>query len=569
MPRSVFPDEVLEHVLVFLTSHKDRNSVSLVCKAWYKAEGWSRREVFIGNCYAASPSNLIKRFPKLTSLQMKGRPRFTDFGMVPANWGAFILPWIEAMADHYPGLEELRLKRMTVTDKDLRIVTEAFPNFRSLRLTSCDGFSTDGIAEIARNCRNLAVLDLHENDMYVRNGDWLTAFPETHSSLECLNFATVKYKINENDFRSLEALVAGSPNLKRLKLNREISLDQLRKLLLRAPQLEELGTGVYNQNLSWNKLHELQSSLVRQKNLRSLSGFWDVAQNCIPTMYPVCLELTSLDFSNVVLSTQDFSKFITYCVKLQRLLVQDYIGDQGLQAAAAVCKDLTELRVYPVTDDGLCTEKGLIAISEGCPNLRKILYFCKQMTNAAMTRFAKNCSKMTHFRICILRVYEDCDTREPLDKGFGAICKLCKDLRRLSLSGLLTDRCFEYIGEYAKKLELLSVAFSGETDLGMQYVLEGCPVLRKLEVRDCPFGDEALLTGIDKYESMRALWMSSCKVTRDGCQFLAQKNPSLNVEVIADNEKSSLYSNYTVEKLYVYRTIAGHRTDAPPFVDML
>jgi transport inhibitor response 1 len=38
-------------------------------------------------------------------------------------------------------------------------------------------------------------------------------------------------------------------------------------------------------------------------------------------MYPVCLKLTSLDLSNVLLSTQDFSKFITYCINLQRLLV--------------------------------------------------------------------------------------------------------------------------------------------------------------------------------------------------------------------------------------------------------
>ena len=249
--------------------------------------------------------------------------------------------------------------------------------------------------------------------------------------------------------------------------------------------------------------------------------------------------------------------------------VQDYIGDQGLQALAAVCKDLRELRVYPITDDGLVTEKGFVAISEGCPELRKILYFCKQMSNAAMTTFARNCSKMTHFRLCILRVYEDdCETREPLDLGFGMVCKLCKDLRRLSLSGLLTDKCFEYIGEYAKKLEMLSVAFVGDSDLGMQYVLEGCPSLRKLEVRDCPFGDEALLIGIDKYESMRALWMSSCRVTRDGCQFLAVKNPSLNVEVISDNEKPSLYPD-AVEKLYVYRTIAGPRIDAPPFVDTM
>ncbi|KAK8643630.1 hypothetical protein V6N13_012915 [Hibiscus sabdariffa] len=52
-------------------------------------------------------------------------------------------------------------------------------------------------------------------------------------------------------------------------------------------------------------------------------------------------------------------------------------------------------------------------------------------------------------------------TCEPLNVGFGAIVEHCKDLIRLSFFGLLTDRVFEYIGRYAKKLEMLSMAFSG------------------------------------------------------------------------------------------------------------
>lgn len=84
---------------------------------------------------------------------MKGRPRFTDFGLVPPRWGAFIQPWIEAMAVHYPFLEELCLKRMTVSDESLMMVAKSFANFRSLSLTSCDGFSTDGLAEITKNCK--------------------------------------------------------------------------------------------------------------------------------------------------------------------------------------------------------------------------------------------------------------------------------------------------------------------------------------------------------------------------------------------------------------------------------
>jgi transport inhibitor response 1 len=286
----------------------------------------------------------------------------------------------------------------------------------------------------------------------------------------------------------------------------------------------------------------------------------------VRTLYPVCLNLTTLNLSDVHLPTADFAKLISHCPKLQRLLVQDDVGDKGLQAAARYCKDLRELRVFPARDDGCATEDGLVAISEGCPDLRKILYFCKQMTNAAMATFARNCQNMTHFRLAILKPYErDCVTQEPLDEGFGAVCRECKDLERLALSGFLTDKTFEYIGQFAKKLETLSVAFAGETDLGMQYILAGCTKLRKLEIRDCPFGDEALLAGIRRYLTMRSLWMSSCRITRLGCQFLAEKNPYLNVEIIKDNEATE----QLVEKLYVYRTIAGHRNDAPSSVETL
>jgi transport inhibitor response 1 len=415
-------------------------------------------------------------------------------------------------------------------------------------------------------CRNLAELELQENDIEFRSGAWLTGFPETYTSLVSLNFATVRSKVNYVDIVALEHLVARCPLLKTLKLNKEITPDQLQRLLQRSPNLVELGTGSYSQNLSWAQLQELQMALGKCKNLRSLSGIWEVVPLFVRTLYPVCPNLTSLNLSDVFLPTTDFARLISYCHKLQRLLVQDDVGDKGLLAASTSCKELRELRVFPVGEEGCATEEGLIAISEGCPDLRKILYFCKQMTNAAMVTFARNCVRMTHFRLCILKVYEtDHVTKEPLDEGFGAICRQCKDLKRLALSGLLTDKTFEYIGQYAKNLETLSVAFAGDSYLGMQYILGGCTKLRKLEIRDCPFGDEGLLAGIHKYEAMRSLWMSTCRVTLLGCQFLAEKNRLLNVEIINECETCEQY----VEKLYVYRTIAGRRNDAPPCVETL
>lgn len=150
---TAFPDEVLERVLSLLKSHKDRSSVSLVCKEWYNAERWSRRHVFIGNCYSVSPEILTRRFPNIRSVTLKGKPRFSDFNLVPPNWGADIHLWLLVFAKKYPLLEELRLKRMTVTDESLEFLSLSFPNFKALSLLSCDGFSTDGLAAIATNCK--------------------------------------------------------------------------------------------------------------------------------------------------------------------------------------------------------------------------------------------------------------------------------------------------------------------------------------------------------------------------------------------------------------------------------
>ncbi|KAI3946550.1 hypothetical protein MKW92_026320 [Papaver armeniacum] len=157
-----FPEEVLEHVFSFVKTDRDRNTISLVCKSWYALERWCRRRIFIGNCYAVSPRILIRRFPEVRSVSLKGKPHFADFNLVPEGWGGYAYPWILAMSEAYPWLEELRLKRMVVTDESLELISKSFKNFRVLVLSSCEGFTTDGLAAIAANCRNLRELDLRE-----------------------------------------------------------------------------------------------------------------------------------------------------------------------------------------------------------------------------------------------------------------------------------------------------------------------------------------------------------------------------------------------------------------------
>ncbi|KZV57587.1 hypothetical protein F511_03047 [Dorcoceras hygrometricum] len=562
---SLFPDEVLEKVVSFIDSHKDRSSVSLVCKDWYNAERWTRSKLFIGNCYSVSPEIVARRFPRIKSVTLKGKPRFSDFNLLPRDWGADVHSWLVMFAKVYPFLEELRLKRMAINDESLEILAKSFPSFKALSLYSCDGFTNKGLKAIASHCRNLTELDIQDIATDDFSGDWLSCFPENFSSLEILNFACLNSEI---EFDKLERLVSRCTSLRVLKVNESISLDQLQRLLVLAPQLKELGTGSFFPELTPRQYQEVESAFCNVGNLQALSGLWDATASYLPVLYGACASLSFLNLSDAALQSAAFVKLLSHCPNLRRLWVADTIEDKGLEAVGLSCPLLEELRVFPSDPydqhqrHGV-TELGFVAVSRGCRKLHYVLYFCRRMTNAAVETIVNNCPDFTHFRLCIMNPGEpDYLTNDPMDEAFGSVVKTCTKLQRLSVSGLLTDLTFEYIGKYAKNLETLSVAFAGSSDRGMQCVLEGCPKLRKLEIRDCPFGNAALLSGLEKYEMMRSLWMSACNVTMKGCKLLAREMPRLNVEVIKDEESDG----FQADKVYVYRSVAGPRRDAPPFV---
>ncbi|KHN08256.1 Transport inhibitor response 1-like protein [Glycine soja] len=540
---SPLPDQVLENVLEsvlhFLTSRHDCNAASLVCMSCYRAEALTRTKLFIGNCYAVSPRSTTSRFPRVRSMTIKGepcfgKPRFADFDLMPLNWGAHFTPWVTALSQSYhSSLNKLHLKRMSLTDHDLTLLSHSLPSFQDLLLTCCEGFGTTALAALASNCRLLRVLEPVECVVEVGDEelDWISCFPESDAQTH------------------LESL--------------------LHRLMHRAPQLTHLGTGSFSASELDQEL-DFASAFAACKSLVCLSGFREIWPDYLPAIYPACANLISLNFSYADISADQLISVIRHCHKLQTFWVLDTICDEGLQAVAETCKDLRELRVFPVNTreeiEGPVSEVGFEAISRGCRKLQSILFFCQRMTNAAVVAMSNNCPDLVVFRLCIIGRYRpDPETLEPMDEGFGAIVMNCKKLTRLAVSGLLTDRAFNYIGTYGKLIRTLSVAFAGDTDLGLQYVLEGCPNLQKLEIRDSPFGDGALRSGLHHFYNMRFLWMSSCKLTRQACREVARMLPHLVLEVINSEEDKA----DDIEILYMYRSLDRPRDDAPKVVTIL
>ncbi|XP_031103865.1 transport inhibitor response 1-like protein [Ipomoea triloba] len=160
----------------------------------------------------------------------------------------------------------------------------AFPNLKELVLVCCEEFGSSGLATVACECsRKLRVVecDVKDDEM-----DWISCFPETKTCVESLMFDC------EVNFQALEQLVMRSPCLKKLRLNGHVSIVQL---MVGAPQLTNLGTGASEEEaeleLDYTCAFAACKSLVV-----CLSEFREILAHYLPAIYPVCTNLTSLNF---------------------------------------------------------------------------------------------------------------------------------------------------------------------------------------------------------------------------------------------------------------------------------
>lgn len=173
-------------------------------------------------------------------------------------------------------------------------------------------------------CRNLRELDLRESEVDDLGGHWLSHFPDSYTSLVSLNISCLSSEVS---YSALERLIGRCPNLQTLRLNRAVPLDRLANLLSRVPQLVELGTGAYSTEIRPEVFSNLAGALSGCKQLRSLSGFWDVLPSYLPAVYPICSRLTSLNLSYATIQSPDLIKLVSQCQNLQRLLVRLILDD--------------------------------------------------------------------------------------------------------------------------------------------------------------------------------------------------------------------------------------------------
>lgn len=235
------------------------------------------------------------------------------------------------------------------------------------------------------------------------------------------------------------------------------------------------------------------------------------------------------------------------------------VTDVGL---GAVARSSPSLRVVSLWNTPYITDKGLSRIADHCPLLEKLdLSRCPQITDKGVSAIAMKCPRLSSLTIescpmvgndCLWAVGHFCPKLRSVsltdlalvgDKGVGSLLSsssssLCKiSLRRLSI----TDLSIAVVGHYGKaveqlifadlpnvterglwvmgcarglqQLKSLTMISSGVTDLGLEAVAKGCPLLKQLSLQRCAhLSDSGLRKFSAAAASLEILQLEECNL---------------------------------------------------------
>jgi coronatine-insensitive protein 1 len=377
------------------------------------------------------------------------------------------------------------------------------------------------------------MLNLEESKIDDQGGEWLFHLGDNNPCLESLNITSTD--LDElNICEALLSLVQKCPALSSLKMG-EIELETLKEIMkYMSMRLEAFGAGCY----------------TLQEEDRLVTAF-----------IPWVTKLKILDLKYTSLSAEGHCQILTYCFCLEELEVSNVLGDKGLEVVGKTSKRLKRLRVDDHEDgSGTITHRGLTAIAEGCQELKFLVMYLSDVTNASLADVGRCLTKLTDFRIVLLQtspLVKDL----PLDAGVQSVLQGCPKLTRFSvylrIDGL-TDRGVSYIGTHGGKLKWVLLGCCGDIGFGLLNLAQGCQKIERLELRDCPIEDAQLANVFLSMRSLKYFWVEGFGATEDVGQYLAATVPYLHVEIMPHRKQ-----------LLAYYSLTSPRTDNPPTVQVL
>ncbi|GKA10137.1 hypothetical protein Tco_0689570 [Tanacetum coccineum] len=378
-----------------------------------------------------------------------------------------ITPWVQELT---VSLNALYIRGMKVDDSELELLART--RGKDLRVLKIEDYRQR--VDIFRNC--LLELALHNKDI---------------ESLEfTIGFGCYDWE-DRYDGNDLTLLAKNcSKSLVSLKIS-PCRLSKLGKAFRHAVRLEDSDGAYFDKD---------DEALEFPPNMRCL-GIYNMPVTSYPLVLPLVNQLRELNLQSYLFKRECQCFLIERCPNLEVLHTEDICGDGGLQAFSLFCKKLCKL-----THLGRVTHIGLIALAKGCYNLEYLHVSLTDITNEALECIGTHLKNLGDLHMNLVEKGNKTDL--PLDNGIRAMLNGCSKLERLDIRlcrGGLTDLGLGYIGKYGHNLKYLFLQNIGESDAGLVELSKGCPKLRTLEIRWCPFNKQSIATYVFNIRSLRYL----------------------------------------------------------------
>ncbi|PWA83582.1 hypothetical protein CTI12_AA165930 [Artemisia annua] len=538
-------DTVFDCVIPYIYPN-DLNSVSLVCRKLYELDSMTRKHVTIQNCYSVPQSRLVKRFPNLESVTLKGY----------AKWDGYVTPWVEEIGERLKRLECVRFRRMIVRDHDLEVLAGMCgEKLRVLRIEACMGFTTDGLLCIGNKCSELRILSLEKSLIYENGGEWLHELALRTKCLESLNYYLTP--LDKYDYEDLVLIAKNcSESLVSLKLRR-CPRKYVAEVFRYGVNLEEFGGDAYI-----DEGEEYIGAKFPPKMRRVTLSNGNTLD--IPIIRSFEHQLTKLNLIFSSFGSDEHCVLIHKCLNLEELHTTNAIGDFGLQVASHFCKKLRKIKIRRGRLEETVSHIGLTDLAKGCLELECLYVNVKDITNETLECVGANLKKLRHFYLGLFHEAEEV-SELPLDNGVRALLTGCTKLVKLGIhlrSGTrgLTDVGWGYIGKYGLNLVDMDLGFCRDTDAGLLELSKGCPKLQKLEMSGCDFSQQALANFVLNVTSLRYLWVQDYYAFKNGHDIFAMVRPFWKMELI---KYKSDVAQQKPPSLLAYYSVAEQRKDIP------
>ncbi|TYJ47223.1 hypothetical protein E1A91_A02G173600v1 [Gossypium mustelinum] len=442
------PDECLAFVFQFL-GPGDRNRCSLVCKRWFRVDGWSRHRLSLNaqSEIVSSLPSLFTRFDSVTKLALRCSRKsisLTDDSLL-------------TISIRCRNLTRLKLRGCReITDEGMSTFAKNSKKLRKLSCGSCM-FGAKALNAVLDHCANLEELSvkrlrgIHDGAEPIGPG----------AAASSLKMICLKELVNGQSFAPL---VVGSKNLKTLKIIHCLGdWDSVLQLI-----------GNRNQNY--------------KENLNCDINYGSSDSNSNPLME---IHLERLQVSDIGLSA------ISKCTKIENLhiLKTPECSNYGLVCVAENCKLLRKLHI-----DGWRTnrigDEGLIAVAKHCSNLQELVLIGVNATHVSLSAIACNCSKLERLALCGSGTIGDTE--------IACIAAKCMALKKLCIKGCpISDIAIEALGSGCPNLVKIKVrkCRGVSSDAGEWLREQRGSMLINMDACDTDCGFEASVSDIGVHET--------------------------------------------------------------------